>query len=140
MISIEYTAGFIDGEGCFTTHHTQKGSPSLTIVNTDSDILDDIAELVFCITSIEPNIKSKWKSSKYPQRKECYCLRLGAPILRVFLPVILPYLRVKRNQAETMQELIDLIPSVHGPHNDGRGSATWRRRQELVDKISAEKH
>jgi len=45
MLSIEYIAGFIDGEGCFSIskHKSNpRGTPSLTIANTNYDVLKAI--------------------------------------------------------------------------------------------------
>lgn len=141
MISVGYLAGFIDGEGSFTAHSTQKASPSVVIVNTNLDILDEISDTIESLIDKRPNPRHKWHPkdtnlggdpTKY---KTCYILRLGTPILRKLLPIITSQLRVKRQQAYWMLELIALIPTIHGPHSHGRATETWEERQELVDKI-----
>ena len=85
MISIGYLAGFIDGEGSFTAHSTQKASPSIVIVNTDSDILEEISDTIESLIGRRPNIKTKWQSKgggsvPLGNYKTCYILRLGTPI------------------------------------------------------------
>jgi len=136
MISAEYLAGFIDGEGCFSAHYAQKASPSITIVNTDLDVLNSISDWVEETTRIKPNPRSKYDSKTYKSARTCYTLRLGPPILRTLLPLIIPHIIVKKYQAECMLELINLIPSVKGPHNQGISTETWNRRQGLVNKIT----
>ncbi len=136
MISVGYIAGFIDGEGCFSAHYVQKASPSVTIVNTNLDILNIIADFAENISGTKPNPRSKYKPKRYSSARTCYTLRLGPPILRILLPLLIPELHIKRYQAECMLELINLIPSVKGPHNQGKATETYAKRQELVDKIT----
>lgn len=141
MISIGYLAGLIDGEGSFSAHSAQKASPSVTIVNTDLDILDEISDTIESMVGKRPNPKTKWQHKHsnlggyHIGYKTCYTLRLGPPILRTLLPTIIPELRIKGQQAEWMLELIGLIPSIKGPHSQGRATETWKERQELVGKI-----
>ncbi len=141
MISIGYLAGFIDGEGSSTAHSVQKASPSVVIVNTNLDVLDEISSTVENLTDIRTNSRHKWQPKDTnlggdpTEYKTCYILRLGPPILRKLLPMIIPELRVKKQQAEWMLELISLIPPRSGPHSWGRSTETWSERQELVDKI-----
>ncbi len=140
MISIGYLAGFIDGEGSFSAHSTQKASPSVVIVNTNLDILDEISDTIESIVDKRPNPKTRWRSEgggsiPLGNYKTLYILRLGPPILRKLLPMITPELRIKKQQAEWMLELMALIPTISGPHNLGKATETWEERQELVDKI-----
>ena len=143
MVDIKYIAGFVDGEGSISAHSSQKGSPCITIVNTDIDILNEISDSIEYLTEKRPRPIARGYRHKYTnlidgdvsKYKTTYTLRLGTPILRKLLPTLVPELRVKRQQGIWLQELVDLIAPVKGPHNDGRGSQTWKARQELVDKI-----
>ncbi len=138
MLTLDYIAGFIDGEGCFSAHSSQKGSPALTITNTNKEVLEEISVSIEAIIGVKPRdiVLSRKDFGYY---KKCYRLHLGAPILRLLLPIIIPFLRVKRIEGELMAELLALIPSVRGVHNDGRGSITWMKRELIISKIKLAK-
>lgn len=143
MVDIKYIAGFIDGEGCISAHSSQKGSPCITIVNTDIDILNEISDSIEYLTGNRPRPIARGYRHNYTnfvngdiyKYKTTYTLRLGTPILRKLLPILIPELRIKKQQGLWLQELVSMIPAVSGPHSNGRGSQTWEARQEIIDKI-----
>lgn len=141
MVDIKYIAGFIDGEGSISAHSSQKGSPCITIVNSDLDIINEISQSIEYLVGTRPHPSSRYRHNytnlggDIDKYKTIYILRLGTPILRKLLSILIPELRVKRQQGIWLQELVSLIRPISGPHNDGRGSQTWEARQELVDKI-----
>ena len=111
MLSIEYIAGFIDGEGSVKASMGAKRTPSIEITNTDRDVLAEIS------SSIESFIGRKLSPiflyKKYKDHhRQSYGLYLGAPVLREFLPFLIPELRVKRFQAEALNELINIVGKV----------------------------
>jgi len=130
MLSIEYIAGFIDGEGCFKASQGTKRSPSIEISNTDEDVINEISESIEYITGIEPCPAFKYKKYK-DHHKQSYGLYIGAPILRLLLPILIDELRVKRFQAEAMIELVNIV-GMRGCKGDPVAKA---RKDILTDKI-----
>ena len=52
MRSVEWLAGLLEGEGCFTTQRytsSPKTTPLLTLVMTDYDVVDEAKKLLECI-------------------------------------------------------------------------------------------
>lgn len=141
MISLKYMAGFIDGEGCFDVYIARGITLSVSIVNTNIDILQEISDAVVHLTGVKPRkiITRKGSLSFYDSydRKDMFTLRIGAPALRIILPKLVRFMRVKKYQAETMLELLRLTP----PKSAGNNSFElvkhryWEERVELVDKI-----
>ena len=99
-----YIAGLVDGEGCITIakrkngHHKEgKGrswyySPIVTIANTDKRMVDFVV-----------NCYKGWITKPKPQKshyKQLYAWFIGGDRMKEFLKDILPYLIVKRKQAE----------------------------------------
>jgi len=103
-----WTAGIIDGEGCIGVYKNNKGfcktfNCHLNVANTNVLMLNQLKEF--------------WGGKIYPDRhrlkygwKECWVWQLnkGKEISR-FLKNILPYLVVKKEQAEMMLEFIKTI-------------------------------
>jgi len=91
---IEYAAGFFDGEGCVNCSSGRKNSPFIRIlvVNTNLEVLKVFQN--FWGGDINKNYKPKehWK--------QAYTWRLSHKSALKFLSDILPYLIVKKEQAE----------------------------------------
>jgi len=109
-----YIAGFIDGEGSVRFNIAWRDGtpiravPAIEISNKDKAVLDWIAEKLV--------VSGRWKTRatyKNPERrygKPYYHYHLtisGRARLKPALLAILPYLRVKRPQAEAILEFID---------------------------------
>lgn len=111
MITDEYIAGFFDGEGCITSQMIfQTGkyekyprvNVQLSIANTNRQTLEDISQKYGGSIS---------KKGNRPQTvRECYSLCItGKENMSIFLNAILPYLRIKKDQAIIALEFIETI-------------------------------
>ena len=96
-----YIAGFVDGEGSIgfnkvsCPHGRRKYSYAgrLIIVNTDREVLEwMIAVVGFGSIQTRHHPNHNWKTT--------YQLTWGARQLRAVLPLLMPYLKVRRRQAE----------------------------------------
>ena len=99
----EYAAGFFDGEGCVNCSSSRNNSfIRILIVNTNIDVLKEFKEIWG--GDINPNHKPKahWK--------QAYTWRLQHKAATEFLIEILPFLIVKRKQAEAAIAFNDLRP------------------------------
>lgn len=93
---LAYIAGFIDGEGCISLAKRGKYiTPSLQISNTDYDILEWIGG--FYGLKVYDKI-----ADRRPTRKPSYRLAVFGDKAIQILKDILPYLRVKKEQAEVV--------------------------------------
>lgn len=107
-LSLEYIAGFVDGEGCISIHENRawlaesaNGRPRIVmqvaIANCNRAILEQIQKQhggAICTTT-----------QKNPNAKKGYSLRLSEQAGCRFLKKILPYLRIKHKQARLMLQL-----------------------------------
>jgi len=99
-VDLAYVAGFIDGEGSFTISWdsaNNRAIPRLVIVNTNS------YGLLYCKDIIEETLGIEglnifWRSRK--GKKKVGQLYLDSLNLKRFTKVILPYLKIKREQAD----------------------------------------
>ncbi len=93
MISPEYIAGFVDGEGCFNIAQTRgRFFPRLLIANTDRSILEVIKNQYGGDISQRPMGPSNWK--------DWCCIRLAGKSFKKIIQDIYPHLILKRAQAE----------------------------------------
>lgn len=131
-----YIAGFLDGEGCFTIYcrrrKTKSGvsipsfEPRIVATNTNKEAMTKIAEFIGAY--ITPKMKHPRKSNWNPLWE--LVIENKATIKRV-LENCLPYLIIKRKQAEILLELLSIK----------RGSGSYdlklkRREFELYKLIS----
>lgn len=102
---LAYSAGFIDGEGCFsisilrpTPNNRRKYTfyvYALTVVNTDQAVLEE-----FC-NFFKGKIS---KRKELPNRRTCYQWILHGNNLVDLCHKLIPYLRVKKEQALNILE------------------------------------
>jgi hypothetical protein len=129
MVSIEYIAAFIDGEGSIKASEGIRLNPAIEITNTYKEVLEEIADSIEYMVDARP---SMFEYKKYkPNHNQCYGLYIGAPIMRELLPILIPELRIKRFQAEAMLELI----SIEGMKGCKGDPETRQKKIELVQKI-----
>lgn len=90
---LAYLAGFIDGEGCFSTHDNGRGylALDLRVVNTNLQVLEWIKKTFGGSIQNKPPQNPNWKRA--------YFWMLTQKGLRVLIPQLLPHLKVKREQA-----------------------------------------
>lgn len=125
MISPEYTAGFIDGEGCITLHRRAK-----EVAHSNSDQYQMV--VIVSNTNIEPLLKfsEQWggtirKLKRYqPHHRQRYNWRLSAHRSMKLLEDILHFLIIKREVAELCMEV-------------QRENMQWQHRQ-LFHPITSE--
>lgn len=103
MLSKQYIAGFIDGEGCFNIALNPRGNrvpfPRLLIVNTDLNILLQIQDQYGGDITSRKNGKLNWKIFRQ--------WRGSGKTFKKIVPEILPYLIIKKRQAEICMRMID---------------------------------
>lgn len=116
-----YIAGFFDGEGCVQLckyrHPKTRGHLSyylrVVIANTEKEVLEQIQQ--------EFGGKVKQRKRVKPHHKDNFYLEISTQQARAFLESVLPYLRIKRRQAELG---IELANSVHSTW----GETGWHKR------------
>lgn len=98
MISLEYLAGLVDGEGCIRLHPSNKGKyrkyyPRLQVTNTYRSILDMLVDQYGgAVHSSKNELKPHWK--------EKHDWRLTGDKARELLNQLLPYLIIKQDKAK----------------------------------------
>lgn len=101
---LAYLAGFIDGEGCFGLY--QNGS-RLTVANADRETLEWFVNT----TGLGVIAGKLQKSDKH---RPCYLWTVQADGLRQLIPVLLPYLRTKKRDAEILLEYLQSVTATNG--------------------------
>ena len=127
-----YLAGLIDGEGCFllfkhSNKKLKKGyhwQSTLTITQNNREFLESIINELGC-----GYISTMTKKDTFGRRVIYgYFMSLSGNHLREILPIIIPYLRRKRKQAELLLEALTLISNAYTKR-------PYRRSVELNEKI-----
>jgi hypothetical protein len=103
-----YLAGLVDGEGTISVwrHRAPRNSsgytyvPIFTIAQANQPFLEEIRDIVGNGSVRRANRASL----QNPKHKDCYTLSFRAHQTRWVLPQILPYLRIKRRQADLLLE------------------------------------
>ncbi len=136
MLSLEYIAGFIDGEGGFSTRPKNTYTPHLHIGNTHKGVVYMIMESVKQYTGLDRGMHvsvQDWFRTNRGHRTS-YRLWVGGRPLAKFLPMVLPYLVVKKAQAEIAIGLIDLI-AMHGNNGIPLSEEEFELRKDMGDCI-----
>lgn len=104
-LSKEYLAGFIDGEGSLMIQKWKDWrypnphyKPRISIANTDRAVLEDIQQLYGGILADQPPRNARWSFA--------YQLIWTDGKVERVLRSVKPYLRIKREQARVLSELI----------------------------------
>lgn len=104
-----YLAGIVDGEGCVSASISRKGyiNGCLEIGSVSRPLLEELMEMVGTGT-----ICKKGRRSKRAKILYVWHVQIGA--IPTLMPQLLPYLRLKRKQAELMLALATYseFPSV----------------------------
>lgn len=138
---LAYIAGFFDGEGCICIGKARKQpgyrNPIYTlyisIANTNRDVIDFI-QSVFPASAV-----SRKRKEPKPHWKTIWVWNCSARQARKFLTFVLPYLRVKFQQAELALEFQELKSRTGRSHKltDGELAAYedyHKRMRELNRK------
>ncbi|HEY5631631.1 MAG TPA: LAGLIDADG family homing endonuclease [Nitrososphaeraceae archaeon] len=101
-----YIAGFIDGEGSIFISCTKRKSkwldysPMLCITNSNKEVLEWIKKM------LDRGVITKSSTRKNIKWKTCYSyIKNGVGLLPI-LNLIIPYLKVKKKQAELLRQFI----------------------------------
>jgi hypothetical protein len=99
MVSIEYAAGFFDGEGCVNCSTNKSGSPFIRtlVVNTNIEILEMFKQRWGGDINANYRPKAHWK--------QAYTWRLSHSAAGLFLKDIQPFLVIKAKQCELALKL-----------------------------------
>ena len=105
MISVEYAAGFFDGEGCINFSSDRYGKPFIRIlvVNTDVSVLELFKDRWQGNITANKRHKDNWKQS--------YTWRLSHAKAYDFIREIQPFLVVKKRQSQFALDFSQLTPS-----------------------------
>ena len=126
-LTVEYIAGFVDGEGSFSIYesHARWYSPYFSITSTNTEIIRDIRKY-FCL-----NVKIATKEPKKPEHKAAHELKTtNIDDCKSIAGQLLPFLRIKQKQAE----LITQFPRAQ-PTYIGRGSEPDLSTKALQQKL-----
>ena len=140
IISAEYIAGFIDGEGSITisehrrlSRDTPNGHQvALSIANTNLDVLNDIALWMRNLGAkvlIRPIPPGK---EVFRRRSACYQLITYGNSLKLVLPYLEQFIRIKYDQVQLAYEFLDTMPGNNRPV----GTAIRELRSEMAMKMS----
>lgn len=123
-----WVAGFLDGEGCFTVGVSREGRKHDPKIQVSQKSLIPILRLIEII------------GGRYcVDNRGFYVYALsGATQIRQVLPEIIPYLTLKKKEAEL---LLDLCNTYRLPRTGSRVNSNLEinRRQRLTDKLKAAK-
>jgi len=140
ILSGEYLAGFIDGEGYIgitfqrkkETHYQSASGryhPYLIIANNNYEILDDIKKFT--------NSGRIYKLSRNFKQKQGFQYKLTEmEPLKNFLYLIKPYLRIKQKQCKLLINFIDLRKNAKIITGRGhRGVTSYTIEEEIYRKL-----
>ena len=127
MVIIDYIAGFIDGDGCFSVHKrkpsmaSREKSPSyrpkLHIVNTNRKVLEIFKSFFNCGNiSILKKVKSNWKT--------CYNYEISGKQFFPILEILVNHLIVKKPVAEKILQYKVYFTNAYGRGNQYSGKQT----------------
>ena len=126
---LAYFAGILDGEGCFCLHsHTAKPSfrghiyaCAIHVGNTDIRLLQWIADRFGGRVFAEQRQNAKWK--------DVWRWYARTDDMDVWLPAVLPYLIIKRDQAELLMAYRKTLPPKARTHRS-TGATTDAVKQQ----------
>ncbi len=110
-----YIAGFVDGEGTITLVKTRRPrntlgfqfQPTFTIPNSDLSVILSIRHDL-------GNGRIEMREDANPKHRTVYSLRFTPRQIRLILPQLLPYLRVKKRQCELVMEYLETSQRMTG--------------------------
>lgn len=117
-----YTAGMIDAEGCFSYGTKYSDYTRLSISNTNLQSLKTIQEYIQI-----GKIKSEDRSGY--NYKTCYNLYFSANQIRYLLPKVMPYLVIKKKDAENITMYLDQHKRTPAKERPNRASYYKQRYQ-----------
>ncbi len=102
-ISIEYLAGLIDGEGCLM----------ITALKHFKDYkrnirYDPVMQISNTYLPLLQLIQLQYGGRIQRSRADCFVLHFSANKMRELIPQLLPYLIIKKTQAEILMKFLDM--------------------------------
>jgi hypothetical protein len=139
-LSIEeavYLAAFIDGEGTISIRRYKRkgiagGIRYVPIVEMNNTDLGVMQYLMSVIGPTRYHVHTAQKGNS----KKCYQLRLPANTQRWVLETIIPYLKIKRRQAEICLEFLSLL----GNKEYGKNDYNLSDREKLYCEVHNRNH
>jgi len=128
-----YVAGIMDGEGCFMLFkHTNKKCKSgyswqikATIAQNNREYLEELRSEL----NMGQIVKVKNKNSAW--------ISFSANHLRKLLPKIIPYLRIKKQQAILLLEATKITKKVRKGRGKFRSEILNKKLEEIESKLKA---
>jgi len=127
-----YIAGFIDGEGCIALWSSGRPRvgrsvvrPCVFLANTNLEVLEWIRE----VTGL--GHISRYIERRSPRHKPLYRLIFSENEIPILLEAVLPYLKVKREQAEIVLAYYK-IPTSDGVENEETALLALALRDRLA--------
>ena len=109
---LSYIAGLVDGEGSISiskpTNSNNSFTLEVTVTNKDKQVISWLKE------SFGGGIRVKYKPEEKFYWSDCYGWKISAQKGLVFLKKILPFLRIKKRQAELAIEFQESIRYMSG--------------------------
>ena len=133
---LSYLAGFVDGEGTISisrrTRDKQRGwfsyDPYLSIVDSDIEVMKYIKDRIgFGSLRLISKSRLKKRAELSIMTKPCYGLWFPNEKGRELIKALLPYLRVKANQARLVLDM-----PIRGKSRDPITNGERQRNQEYV--------
>ena len=123
IVELSYLAGLIDGEGTISCSIT-KNKKDLLVLHKQLSIFNTNLVLISWITS-RFTVHSRKRSEKW---KEEHQVKWSATEASVILELVLPYLVIKKEQAE-------IFIALHKTKANAISKETHEYRQRLCDRI-----
>jgi len=135
-VTLAYAAGFLDGEGTITANYRvspKTATPALhyrvMVFNTNREILEWFRDTFGGRTSL-------YGSPRHEHHKQVYSWWVSSQEAASVLRLLLPYLRIKRRQAELVLQMADLrYEYVKGKRGRQVTPAILEARRGLVEEI-----
>lgn len=114
MLDLAWTAGFVDGEGCFTLlKHTNDGIvrwyPRIMVTQAHEGILREIADIL--------DVPAKIYGQERGKNKTVYNLHIQSPgRIKQVCEALIPYLRLKKDQAQFLLQALSVPPRERQSH------------------------
>jgi len=119
-----YSAGFIDGEGCLTTGH--KFAFRLTISSTDKSILEWLQ------SKFKGNINNQWLPKNPNHNMAWKWVLCKKSDLLTFLLAIIPYLKLKKSQAQLIINYMKTYPNRRKKNEISNREIDFLKIKELL--------
>lgn len=124
---LSYIAGFIDADGCIALFKNKNAyRPSIEVAQTQLPILKWLQKAI--------GFGRIYKRLGKGRNNDAYILTLFPNECRKFLPIILPYLKVKHKQAVLVLEYFNIVDGTY--HRDSAKRAKFTRIKGKMNKFN----